>query len=282
MLDVVKKVLGTPSYSWYGLWVLVTPLMLWSHFTYHLYSYSRISSPRLNTFLLSFLPYHCSVRSGLTWTMAMYRRSASGHGPHKSMSHVMISISGHMTAPPTCILLGQHSVAPTQCEEPLSYGVTRRLRARDRSGLRTMRALPTHYGCEFETVHTSSRAIRAHGLAPTFSSWLESCCSRACMARSGTFKLSDVPNTLKDLGISGRSLQQISFRVSGFCPSKRAHLERRETRTSVSVFLRHAQETVKWHVSHRASLRHISAGTYGHQLCLRGSLCTTPLAASGV
>ena len=98
-----------------------------------------------------------------------------------------ISITGHMTAPPTCILLGQHSVAPTQGEEHLSYGVTRRLRAQVRSGLRTMRALPTHYGCEFETVHTSSRAIRAHGLAPTFSSWLESCCSRACMARSGTF-----------------------------------------------------------------------------------------------
>ena len=97
------------------------------------------------------------------------------------------SISGHMTTPSTCILLGQHSVSPTQGEEPLSYGVTRRLRARDRSGLRTMLATPTHYGCEFEAVHTSNRGIRVHGIAPTFSSWLESCCSPACMARSGTF-----------------------------------------------------------------------------------------------
>ena len=61
------------------------------------------------------------------------------------------------------------------------------------------------------------------------------------------------------MGISGHPLQQISFRVSGSCPSKRAHLGRRETHISVSVFLRHAQETVNWHVSDRASLRRIRA-----------------------
>ena len=148
----------------------------------HLFTTSQSLSPLVSAIsLLGPLGSHHHMDDGHVSSERVWSRSTQIDEPRQA-----ISISGHMTAPLTCILLGQHSVAPTQGEEPLSYGVTRRLRARDRSGLRTMQALPTHYGCEFETVHTSSRAIRTHGLAPIFSSWLESCCSRACMARSGT------------------------------------------------------------------------------------------------
>ena len=49
----------------------------------------------------------------------------------------------------------------------------------------------------------------------------------------------------KILGLSGFPLHLISFRFSGPCPGKSTHLWQRETHTSVSVFLTHAQETVK-------------------------------------
>ena len=61
------------------------------------------------------------------------------------------SHSAPMTTRHTATLLGQHSVAPTQGEEPLLYRSPRRLRARD---LRIMRAVPTQYGRAFVTAHT--------------------------------------------------------------------------------------------------------------------------------
>ena len=54
--------------SGYAIWVLVTPPMLWSHFTYHIYSISRTSSPRHIPSSLMFSPHHSSVRSLLRTT----------------------------------------------------------------------------------------------------------------------------------------------------------------------------------------------------------------------
>ena len=162
--------------SGYAIWVLVTPPMLWSHFTCHIYSISRTSSPRQFPSSLMFSPHHSSVRTFLrtTWTMATYRRSASGHSPHKSMSHVRRIHSGPMTTWPTATHFGQRPAVPTQGEEPLSYRSMRRLRARDPSDLRIMRAVLPQYGRALETTHISRRAIRMSGLTPTFSSGLGS------------------------------------------------------------------------------------------------------------
>ena len=74
-----------------AMWVLGTPPMLWSHFTYHIYSIYRISSLRHIPsspmfFATSQLSPLCSpdhmdyghVSSECVWS----------HSPHKSMSHV--------------------------------------------------------------------------------------------------------------------------------------------------------------------------------------------------
>ena len=56
----------------------------------------------------------------------------------------------------------------------------------------------------------------------------------------------------------------------------------KKTHTSVFLFLGHVRETVSRHVSCRAPLRHIWAGTHGQRPHPQGRLRTTPSAASGV
>ena len=55
-----------------------------------LFSFARLVFLSFLPSSLMFSPHHSSVRSVLrtTWTMSMYRRSASGHSPHISMSNV--------------------------------------------------------------------------------------------------------------------------------------------------------------------------------------------------
>ena len=66
---------------------------------------------------------------------------------------------------------GQHSVGPAQGEEPLAYGSPRRLRARDPSDLRIMRARPTQYSRAVVIAHLWQRKTHKSVLHSDIQSW---------------------------------------------------------------------------------------------------------------